>query len=140
MNGEPSRIPDQRWPVIYSALGGAISSQLGQATQSLYVFLDDVDRHFQQAKRSGARILEEPQDQFYGDRRDGTEDPEGHHWYFAQHVRDVVPEDMKPPPSRASRRALRRRSGFSGGGKRLPLRAVWRRSLRSEPSPVSVRG
>jgi hypothetical protein len=25
------------------------------------------------------------------------EDPEGHRWYFAQHVRDVAPEDLKPP-------------------------------------------
>ena len=37
-------------------------------------------------------------DQFYGDRRYGTEDPEGHVWYFATHVRDVAPEDMTPPP------------------------------------------
>ncbi len=72
-------------------------TQLGQVTQSLYVFVDDVDKHFQQAKESGAKILQEPEDQFYGDRRYGTEDPEGHQWYFAQHIRDVAPEDMKPP-------------------------------------------
>lgn len=72
-------------------------AQLGKATHSLYVFVDDVDKHYRQAKESGAKILEEPQDQFYGDRRYGTEDPEGHQWFFAQHVRDVAPEDMKPP-------------------------------------------
>jgi uncharacterized glyoxalase superfamily protein PhnB len=71
--------------------------QLGQATQSLYVFVDEVDKHFRHAKESGAKILEEPADQFYGDRRYGAEDLEGHQWYFAQHVRDVAPEDMKPP-------------------------------------------
>jgi PhnB protein len=70
---------------------------LGQATQSLYVFVDDVDKHFQQAKESGAKIVSEPEDQFYGDRRYGAEDPEGHAWYFATHVRDVDPEDMTPP-------------------------------------------
>jgi PhnB protein len=58
--------------------------QLDQVTQSLYVYVDD-------------EILDEPEDQFYGDRRYGAEDPEGHHWYFAQRVRDVAPEDMKPP-------------------------------------------
>jgi len=70
--------------------------ELAQPTQSLYVFVDDVDRHFETAKRCGAKILEEPQDQSYGDRRYGAEDPEGHRWYFAQHVRDVAPEDMVP--------------------------------------------
>jgi PhnB protein len=72
-------------------------AKLGQVTQSLYVFVEDVDKHFRQAKESGAKILDEPADQFYGDRRYGTVDPEGHQWYFAQHVRDVAPEDMKPP-------------------------------------------
>jgi uncharacterized glyoxalase superfamily protein PhnB len=28
---------------------------------------------------------------FYGDRRYGAADPEGHQWYFAQHVREVAP-------------------------------------------------
>jgi uncharacterized glyoxalase superfamily protein PhnB len=70
---------------------------VGSSTQNLYVFVDDVDKHFQHAKECGATILQEPEDQFYGDRRYGAEDPEGHQWYFAQHVRDVAPEDMRPP-------------------------------------------
>jgi len=71
--------------------------RLGQPTQSLYVYVDDVDKHFRTAREAGAEILEEPTDQFYGDRRYGATDPEGHLWYFAQHVRDVAPEDMRPP-------------------------------------------
>jgi uncharacterized glyoxalase superfamily protein PhnB len=70
---------------------------LGHSTQSLYVIVDDVDRHFERARSAGAQILEAPADQFYGDRRYGAEDPEGHQWYFAQHVRDVAPEDMREP-------------------------------------------
>jgi len=70
---------------------------LGAVTQNVYVYVDDVDKHFERARRAGAVILVEPTDQFYGDRRYGAEDPEGHHWYFAQHVRDVAPEDMHPP-------------------------------------------
>ena len=71
--------------------------RLGQTTQSLYVYVDDVDAHCARAKKAGARIVDEPADQFYGDRRYGAEDPEGHHWYFATHVRDVAPEDLKAP-------------------------------------------
>ena len=71
--------------------------RLGQVTQHLYVYVDDVDGHYEQARQAGATILAEPEDQFYGDRRYGAEDPEGHQWFFAQHVRDVAPEDMVPP-------------------------------------------
>ena len=66
--------------------------QLGQATQSLYVNVDDVEKHFKRAKKAGAKILEEPTDTFYGHRRYGAEDPEGHQWYFAQDI----PKKAKP--------------------------------------------
>ena len=71
--------------------------RLGGVTQNIYVYVEDVDKHFERARRAGAEILQEPADQFYGDRRYGAVDPEGHQWYFAQHVRDVAPEDLKPP-------------------------------------------
>jgi PhnB protein len=71
--------------------------RLGHVTQHLYVYVDDVDKHFEHAREAGATILAEPQDQFYGDRRYGVEDLEGHHWYFAQHIHDVTPEDLEPP-------------------------------------------
>lgn len=71
-------------------------SQLGGATQLVYVYVDDVNAHFEVARAAGARIMSELADQFYGDRTYGAEDPEGHQWSFAQHVRDVAPEDMHP--------------------------------------------
>jgi len=70
--------------------------RLGQTTQGLYVYVDDVDAHFGHAKEEGASILETPNDQVYGDRRYSAADPEGHEWFFATHLRDVAPEDMKP--------------------------------------------
>jgi uncharacterized glyoxalase superfamily protein PhnB len=60
--------------------------RLGQTTQSLYINVENVDKHFARAKKAGAKILEEPADQFYGHRRYGAEDPEGHQWYFAQEI------------------------------------------------------
>lgn len=69
--------------------------QLGSSTESLYIYVEDVDAHFERARRAGARILQEPTDEFYGDRRYGAEDPEGHQWYFASHVRDVSFDEMK---------------------------------------------
>ena len=70
--------------------------RLGGATQLVYVYVDDVDKHYEAAKAAGANLLSEPADQFYGDRSYAAEDPEGHQWSFAQHVRDVAPEDMHP--------------------------------------------
>jgi uncharacterized glyoxalase superfamily protein PhnB len=61
--------------------------QLGQATQSLYVNVADVDKHFGRAQRAGAVILEAPADTEYGHRRYGATDPEGHEWYFARAMR-----------------------------------------------------
>jgi len=37
------------------------------------------------------------EDMFWGDRTYMAEDPEGHRWTFATQVREVAPEDMKPP-------------------------------------------
>jgi uncharacterized glyoxalase superfamily protein PhnB len=72
--------------IMMGAPGSAYRNpkQLGQATQNLYVSVEDVDKHFDRAKKAGATILEEPADTSYGSRRYGAEDPEGHQWYFAQ--------------------------------------------------------
>jgi len=60
--------------------------RLGQSTQSLYVSVENVDKHFERARKAGAHILQEPADTEYGHRRYGAEDPEGHQWYFAQEI------------------------------------------------------
>lgn len=62
----------------------------GRVFGGLYVIVDDVEAHHRCARAAGAVILSEPADQFWGDRTYGAEDPEGHHWYFGQHVRDVT--------------------------------------------------
>jgi PhnB protein len=67
--------------------------QLGQETVLVNVYVDDVDRHFERARAAGAEILEEPADQEYGERRYAAVDPEGHHWFFAQVVSEVAPEE-----------------------------------------------
>ena len=61
--------------------------QLGQATASLYVNVNNVDAHFARARKAGAKILDIPKNTNYGARRYGAEDPEGHQWYFAKEIR-----------------------------------------------------
>jgi len=47
------------------------------------VYVDDVDAHFERARRAGATILSEPEDGSPG-RRYRAEDAEGHRWMFMQ--------------------------------------------------------
>lgn len=62
---------------------------VGHVTQSLYVYIDNLDQHCERARAADAEILEEPADQPYGDRRYGARDPEGHTWYFASRSASV---------------------------------------------------
>lgn len=63
--------------------GARSPRQLGGVTQSLYVYVDDVDGHFRHAREAGVTIVREPADMFWGDRVYSARDPEGHHWTFA---------------------------------------------------------
>jgi uncharacterized glyoxalase superfamily protein PhnB len=68
----------------------------GANTQSLHVQLAaELDAHCERARRAGAVISAEPQDEFYGDRIYRAADPEGHLWTFAVHVRDVTREEAE---------------------------------------------
>ncbi len=61
----------------------------GITTMVLYVYVDDVDAHFEQAQTAGAEIISEPEIQFYGDRNYEVNDCEGHQWTFGRHTKDV---------------------------------------------------
>jgi len=69
-------------------------SRHGHVHATVYVYVDDVDKHFEQAKAAGTKIISEPEDQFYGDRNYMAEDPQGQQWGFATHTRDIAPEDI----------------------------------------------
>jgi uncharacterized glyoxalase superfamily protein PhnB len=80
-------------------------AELGYGTQSLTVFVADVDLHYNRAKAAGATIVEDLHDTIYGERQYGTRDLDGHHWLFSTHARDVSPTEWgatittQPPQS-----------------------------------------
>jgi uncharacterized glyoxalase superfamily protein PhnB len=81
------------WIMIRAARDGCLSpAELGYGTQSLTVFVEDVDAHFVRAQAGGARIVEPLHETEYGELQYGAEDLEGHHWLFSRHARDVRPE------------------------------------------------
>ncbi|KVN16838.1 MULTISPECIES: VOC family protein [unclassified Burkholderia] len=66
----------------------------GKNTQCVHVQLQsDIDAHCERARAAGAVILQEPADQFYGDRTYRARDPERHVWTFGQTVRRVSREE-----------------------------------------------
>jgi uncharacterized glyoxalase superfamily protein PhnB len=66
----------------------------GLNTQSIHVQLaDGIDAHCARARAAGATILQEPDDQFYGDRTYRAADPEGHIWTFGQTVKVLTREE-----------------------------------------------
>jgi uncharacterized glyoxalase superfamily protein PhnB len=68
----------------------------GTNTQRIHVRLENgIDEHCTHARQAGAKIVSEPNDQFYGDRTYSAQDLEGHYWTFAQAVRKVTVADME---------------------------------------------
>jgi uncharacterized glyoxalase superfamily protein PhnB len=84
----------EAWIMINSARPGSASpAQAGHGTQSITIFVDDVDAHCERTKSAGARIVEDLHETEYGERQYGVEDLEGHHWLFSRHARNVSPEE-----------------------------------------------
>ena len=68
----------------------------GKNTQSIHVHLaSGIDQHCERARAAGAAILQEPADQFYGDRNAGVKDASGNMWWIATHKEDVSPEELR---------------------------------------------
>jgi uncharacterized glyoxalase superfamily protein PhnB len=73
--------------------GSTSPSQAGAWTQSVSIYVDDVDAHYRKTKSAGATIDHELQETIYGERVYGVVDPEGHPWEFSQHIRDIAPAE-----------------------------------------------
>ena len=61
---------------------------------TLHLYVEDVDAFFARALKAGARETMAVADMFWGDRYGKLEDPFGHSWSVATHVREVAPEEM----------------------------------------------
>jgi uncharacterized glyoxalase superfamily protein PhnB len=73
--------------------GRSSPTELGRDTQSLTIFIEDVEAHFAHSRAAGARIVEALHETGYGEFQYGVEDIEGHHWLFSRHARDISPDE-----------------------------------------------
>jgi uncharacterized glyoxalase superfamily protein PhnB len=84
--GSPVEIAGE-WsgPQIGDAPMRSPASLGGASSQFLRISLESgLDGHCARARAAGARITQEPEDQFYGSRTYRAMDPEGHVWNFDQ--------------------------------------------------------
>lgn len=65
------------------------------ASVTLHLNVDDADALQQRAVAAGATMIMPVNEMFWGDRWGSVEDPFGHRWAMATHVRDVSPEEMQ---------------------------------------------
>jgi uncharacterized glyoxalase superfamily protein PhnB len=61
---------------------------------SIMLYVEDADAVAAQAQKAGAKITQAVADMFWGDRYGALEDPFGHRWSVATHVRDVTDAEM----------------------------------------------
>lgn len=74
--------------------GMASPKDLGGVHSQIQCSVEDVDAHYEHAKKAGATVVAVPEDQFYGARIYRAVDPEGHRWVFSQKLREVTQEQM----------------------------------------------
>lgn len=67
---------------------------------ALHLYVPDADAVYQRALDAGATSVEEPVDQFYGDREAGVKDASGNVWWIATHKLGLpgtyIPEGLRP--------------------------------------------
>jgi PhnB protein len=61
----------------------------------LHVYVADADATYRRALAAGGISVQEPTDQFYGDRSGGVRDPCGNLWWIATHIEDVPPDELR---------------------------------------------
>jgi PhnB protein len=62
---------------------------------TIHLAVEAVDAVFERAVAAGANIKVPVKDMFWGDRYGVLEDPFGHRWSVATHVRDVTPQEIQ---------------------------------------------
>jgi PhnB protein len=76
-------------------LGSPMPPQFPSKKACLAIYVKNCDATYKDALSAGARSLQEPADQFYGDRNARFEDPFGNEWSVMTHVKDVSEREMK---------------------------------------------
>jgi len=61
----------------------------------MWLYVDNCDSWFERATKAGAKTIMPVGDMFWGDRFGQVEDPYGHRWSLATHVKDMTKEEIE---------------------------------------------
>ncbi len=74
---------------------GSLGPKAREGTSvTLHLYVKDADAAFKQAIEAGATVKMPLENTFWGDRYGIVEDPFGHAWSIATHVKDMTPEEI----------------------------------------------
>ena len=73
--------------------GGFGPKYLKGSPVTIHLYVTDVDAQVAQAVAAGAKLTMPVADMFWGDRYGQLEDPFGHKWSVATHIKDTTPEE-----------------------------------------------
>jgi uncharacterized glyoxalase superfamily protein PhnB len=81
--------PKSRFPILRTP------GQAGGNTQTLLVYVDDIEKHLARAEAAGAKITQplavhDYGEEYWADRSYGCEDIGGHWWWFSQRMRGLT--------------------------------------------------
>ena len=79
----------------FPEMGGLGPKSLKGSPVTIHLYVEDVDAFAARATAAGAKITMPVADMFWGDRYGQFEDPFGHRWSVATHVRDVTPDEIQ---------------------------------------------
>ncbi len=94
MHGE-LRIGDSLITVAEPFPGSAAPDPGQPVPAAVLLYTEDVDAVYARAVREGATPVNEPADQFHGDRAGSLRDPFGHRWMLATHIEDMSEAEMQ---------------------------------------------
>ncbi len=79
----------------FPAMGCSSPSTIGGSPVSLYLYVEDADKIFNQAVEAGAKVTMPIMDAFWGDRFGSVIDPFGHSLSIATHKIDMTTEGLR---------------------------------------------
>lgn len=77
------------WP----ALPGRAPKPDGSSSVVIFIYVEDVDRTIERAIGKGAKVIVQPQNQFWGDRIAWIMDPAGHVWTIATRIEETTEKE-----------------------------------------------
>ena len=86
----------------FPEMGVLAPPSIGGTAVVLALEVSDAEAVFAQAVAAGAQVRQPLQDTFWGDRHGQLDDPFGHRWNVAQHLRDVPHDEVVAAAARRS--------------------------------------